>query len=242
MKELNTSEKSPLTISVVIPAFNEEKYLPQTLESIKKQSVTPLEIIVADNNSTDKTASIAKAAGCRVVPVKEQGNVYAMKSGLDAALGDIIAGVDADTVVSPNWLEIIEETFRNERIVAVTGAIDINDQSSFRKIKDYLYLWFLQFNFWVGLPHLVGFNYAVRRVTYHKIGGINTRYEMSSDVELGLRLKKYGKVILVKKMRVAPSMRRWENNAVKTFVQYARGYIYTVLLRKPFSDKQEIVR
>ncbi len=242
MENNSLSSVSSPTISVVIPAYNEEKYLPKALESIKKQTISPLEIIVADNNSTDNTASIAKTAGAKVVPVKDQGNVYAMKGGMDAAKGDIIAGVDADTVVASDWLEVIRDVFSDDKVVAVTGGIHIKDKSPFSRINDFLYFIFLQVNFWIGLPHLVGFNFAVRRETYHKIGGMNTSYEMSSDVELGLRLKKYGKVVLVKKMQVAPSMRRWEKGFVKTTIQYMRGYIYTALLRKPVPLKQEVVR
>jgi cellulose synthase/poly-beta-1,6-N-acetylglucosamine synthase-like glycosyltransferase len=165
-----------------------------------------------------------------------------MKGGLDAAQGDIIAGVDADTVVSADWLEVINHVFSDEKVVGATGSIAISGKSFFTSINNFLYLIFLRVNFWIGIPHLVGFNFAVRRETYHKIGGMNTEYEMSSDVELGLRLKKYGRVVLVKKMRVAPSMRRWEKNGLRTFIQYMRGYIYTALLRKPVPLKQEIVR
>ncbi len=239
---MQSTDKSPVTISVVIPAFNEEKYLPAALESLKAQSFTPFEIIVADNNSTDKTSEIAKSYGARVVPVRQQGNVYAMKGGLDAARGDVIAGVDADTVVAPDWLEVIQKTFSDSHIVGATGSIGIAEKSPFTRLNNFLYMIFLQINFWVGIPHLVGFNFAVRRETYHKIGGMNTSYEMSSDVELGLRLKKYGKIVLVKKMKVAPSMRRWEKNGLRTLVQYTRGYVYTALLRKPVPLKQEIVR
>jgi glycosyltransferase involved in cell wall biosynthesis len=242
MTDKDTAQKNHLTISVVIPAYNEEKYLPLTLQSIKSQSLTPYEVIVADNNSTDKTAEIAKEYGARVVHVKEQGNVYAMKGGLDAARGDIIAGVDADTVVSSNWIEVINQAFTNGQVVGATGSIHIADKTTFTSLNNFFYYIFLQINFWLGLPHLVGFNFAVRKETYHKIGGVNTDYEMSSDVELGLRLKEYGKVVLVRQMVVAPSMRRWEKNGIRTFIQYMRGYVYTALLRKPVPLKQEIVR
>ena len=60
-------------ISVVIPAFNEEKYLPACLEALKKQTFKNYELIVVDNNSTDKTAQIAKKFGARVVKEKKQG-------------------------------------------------------------------------------------------------------------------------------------------------------------------------
>ena len=139
MTNKDTSKENPLTISVVIPAYNEEKYLPLILQSIKKQSLTPFEIIVADNNSTDRTAEIAKEYGARVVHVKEQGNVYAMKGGLDAARGDIIAGVDADTVVSTNWIEVINSAFRDDQVVGATGSIRIADKTAFTSLNNFFY-------------------------------------------------------------------------------------------------------
>lgn len=239
---MNINTKSLPTISVVIPAFNEEKYLPETLKSLKNQSYPPFEIIVADNNSTDRTKEIAKSFGARVVPVKDQGNVYAMKGGLDAAEGDVIAGVDADTVVFPNWLEVIADAFSDPLVSGATGSIKIADKSWMTPLNNLFYLVFLQVNFWFGVPHLVGFNYAARRKTYQKIGGINLEYTMSSDVELGLRLKQYGKVVLLRQMVVSPSMRRWQKNGLRTFIQYMKGYLFTVILKKPIPFKQEIVR
>lgn len=230
------------SVSIIIPAFNEEKYLPRTLESIAKQTVAPLEVIIANNNSTDDTEKIAKHYGCKSFLVTKQGYVYALSEGMHTARGDVIAVVDADTVLSKNWVEVIARTFVNDDVVAATGSIIINDTSFLSKINNFLYSLFLQVNFLIGFPHLVGFNFAVRRSIFEKAGGLNTKYIMGPDVELGLRMKKYGKVVFAKDMVDSPSMRRWEKNPPKTFYEYAKSYIYTVWFRRPAPVKQSIIR
>src|SRR3989304_1001389 len=92
-------------ISIVIPALNEEKYLPDCLMSLKNQDWKgEHEIIVVDNGSTDNTAAIAAAHGARVVPCTRRGVAYARQAGAEQARGDIIVQVDADTVYPPGWL------------------------------------------------------------------------------------------------------------------------------------------
>lgn len=82
-----------MNISVIIPAYNEEKGIAKTIEKIPKEV---FEIIVVDNNSTDKTAEIAKKLGARVVKETKQGYGYALQRGFREARGDIIVTLDAD--------------------------------------------------------------------------------------------------------------------------------------------------
>ncbi len=86
-------------ISVVVPAFNEEKFIGRCLEALKRQDFSEkYEIIVVDNNSTDKTAQIAKRMGVKVVSEKKQGDVFALRKGCSEAQGEIIAITDAETL------------------------------------------------------------------------------------------------------------------------------------------------
>lgn len=82
-------------VTVIIPAYNEEKNIVHIIESIKKENNVE-EIIVVDNNSTDKTNELAKKAEVTVAFCEKQGKGYAMKEGLKIATNDIIAFVDAD--------------------------------------------------------------------------------------------------------------------------------------------------
>jgi glycosyltransferase involved in cell wall biosynthesis len=91
-------------ISVIIPAFNEEKFLGNCLFSLKNQDFNDFEIIVVDNNSRDKTSKIAKKFGVKLVSEKNQGAALARNRGAKEAKGEILAFTDADTILPKNWL------------------------------------------------------------------------------------------------------------------------------------------
>lgn len=82
-------------ITVIIPAFNEEKHIAKVIECIRKDENVD-EIIVVDNNSADKTAIIANALGVKTILCKQQGKGYAMEMGLQYATNDYILFADAD--------------------------------------------------------------------------------------------------------------------------------------------------
>jgi glycosyltransferase involved in cell wall biosynthesis len=188
-------------ITVIVAAYNEEKDLPKCLEAITSQDFPrqDYEIIVVDNNSTDKTAEIARSFGARVIPEGKQGNTFAIKRGMDSAESEIIANTDADTVVFGEWLKTIKQIFADEKVVAATGTAYVKSGNSLLDfIYRKLYEAFIGFNFLIGKPHMTGFNMIVRKSAYDAIGGINDKFTMSPDVELGLRLAKKGKVVFSK--------------------------------------------
>src|SRR5437764_1091468 len=111
-------------ISVVIPAFNEEAYIGKCLDAIQRQTFQDFEIIVVDNNCTDKTAEIAKKYNAQVVQETTQGLTYAREKGFSVARSEIIARTDADSTPDPTWLQIIYDTFTNNPdVVAITGML-----------------------------------------------------------------------------------------------------------------------
>lgn len=114
--------RPPLRISVVVPARDEEDRLPRCLASLAAQTRLPDEVVVVDNASTDATARLAAAAGARVVHEAERGIWPAAAAGYDAATGDVIARVDADTVLPPDWLARVEALLADDPgCAAVTG-------------------------------------------------------------------------------------------------------------------------
>jgi glycosyltransferase involved in cell wall biosynthesis len=102
--------------SVVIPAYNEERYLPRCLESLRAQNypAKEFEIIVVDNASTDATPDIARRFGARVVYESAKGIAHARQRGFEAAQGEFIANTDADTAVPNNWLSRMAWHFGQE--------------------------------------------------------------------------------------------------------------------------------
>ena len=242
MTDFLQSTIHPLRVSVVIPAYNEEKNIGGCLRALGSQTKKPYEVIVANNNSTDRTVSIGHEYGARVVLVQEQGYVFALQKGMDNTSGDVVAVVDADTIVATNWIEMITEVFNDSAVVGVTGSVMIKKVGSFSKLSEVLFNSFLLINFKLHKPHLVGFNFAVRKTAFTQIHGLNTVYKMGPDVELGLRLKDVGKVVYEPRMIVYPSMRRYEENPVRAFIEYARSYFYTVWFRRPAQVRQKVIR
>lgn len=232
-------------INVIIPAFNEEKYLPLCLETFNNQTYHKdrFKITVVDNNSTDKTAAIAKKYGASVIFEKKQGHVFALSTGINSIKEGIIAVTDADTQVAFDWLSTIEKVFTDPKTVAVTGLISSNTKSKFMKtLMDMFYIVFVNVSAFIGKPNLSGCNFAVRKDAFIRAGGVNTLFKMSSDVDLGIRLAKIGKVKTSNNLRAVTNMRRWENGLARTLLDYTKGYIYAVWLRIPPPVKQKVIR
>ncbi len=113
------------SISVVIPALNDASMLKVCLAALASQRRAPDEVIVVDNGSTDDTAQVALAAGARLVTEPRRGIYPATSTGYDAATGDVIARLDADSIPGPDWLERIEKDLANlPPLTAVTGGAD----------------------------------------------------------------------------------------------------------------------
>lgn len=102
-------------VSVIVPVYNVEKYLPQCIDSIVKQHFQNLEILLVDDGSTDSSGRICdtyaeKDSRIRVIHQSNAGAANAKNTGLDQALGDYIAFIDSDDYVEPNWLQTMVST------------------------------------------------------------------------------------------------------------------------------------
>lgn len=109
-------KENQLTLSIVIPAYNEERHLKACLDSIARQTVRPDEVIVVDNNSHDRTAEIAhRYSFVRVVRQSHPSLVYARNRGFNAATTDIIGRIDADTMLPETWVQHIKSFYTNPK-------------------------------------------------------------------------------------------------------------------------------
>ncbi len=112
-----------LTLSIVIPVYNEEDHIIPCLEAISAQTVAPLEVIVVDNNCTDKTIQLAEQfTGVRVVKEARPGIVHARNAGFDAARGEVIGRIDADTRLPEYWVETALNHVRTHPNKLLTGG------------------------------------------------------------------------------------------------------------------------
>jgi glycosyltransferase involved in cell wall biosynthesis len=224
-----------IKISVIIPAFNEEKFLGNCLLSLKEQDFKDFEIIVVDNNSTDKTGEIAKKLGALLVFEKNQGVAFARNKGAKIANGEILVFTDADTILPKNWLSKIKEEFEKDKeLIAFggscqfySGPISVKLASKFL-LKPFL---FLDKSFSGGF-NLMGCNMAIKKEAFLRVGGFNENLKLNEDVEISYRLRKIGKVKLDPNFKVKTSGRRFRHGLILGIVNYAPATIFRWLFKK----------
>lgn len=187
------------TVTVVIPAFNEARIIARCLAALARTEDPADEIIVVDNGSSDATASIAaRFPGVRVVLEPRSGVTYARTTGFDEARGDIIARIDADTVVARCWTKRIRAVFqRRSSIDAVGGGASIAELSPGRLLWGCW--WYRGFRWWhersIGVyPMVYGFNGAMRRSAWHSARRLIAMgdQDVSEDVDLTIALLRTG--------------------------------------------------
>jgi glycosyltransferase involved in cell wall biosynthesis len=221
-----------MKISVVIPAYNEENYLPATLDALHKQTRKPDEIVVINGGSTDTTALIAKNNGAKVVTVPHRGIGFARQRGLEESTGDIIAYTDADTIVPIDWLATIEQALNEPSVVGIVGGFIVPDGKFFYRF----FINHIQFPLWkflylLGLPAGAGQNMAFIKTAAIKAGGFPVNYKMVEDNEMFRRLKTQGKVIFNKDLTVTSSGRRGNEGFLLPF-RYIAAFIIYFLFRR----------
>lgn len=211
-------------LSIIIPALNEEKFLPLLLEEIKKQkSFGGYEIIVADAGSTDKTIEIAKNFGCRLVkgglPAKGR------NEGAKIARGDILLFTDADNIYLPeDFLSNLLKGFEKRELDVASFPI-YPKGNIFDKLAYGIY------NHWVQLVQRFA-AYAtnsvlVRSYIHQKVGGFDEEIKIAEDHFYAKMAKNFGKFGFIKTKPVLTSIRRFEKDGrLKTYLKYLIAGIY----------------
>jgi len=216
-----------LTLSIVIPVYNEEDYLEACLSAIACQSEQPDEAIVVDNNSTDNTAKIAKKYKfVRLLDEKRQGVFYANYTGFKAAKSTIIGRIDADTLLHKDWVKQVKILFSDNSLSAATGPVSYYDMpfpnTNYRidhMMRSIIYRWFKK------TPFLYGSNYAIRRSAWESVEPHLCRGKMiHEDIDLAIHLTKNdGKILFTKDLLGKASGRRY-NDSPKDYFKYMAMY------------------
>lgn len=118
-------ENQPLFVSVIIPVYNGEKYLAEAIQNVKNQDYQPLEIIVIDDGSTDKTAEIAAEFkdSIRYIYQQNSGPAAARNHGIKVANGDVIAFLDVDDLWSDDKLKLQANYLANNPSVEIVQGL-----------------------------------------------------------------------------------------------------------------------
>jgi len=220
-------------LSIIIPALNEERYIPFLLEGIRKQTFKDYEIIVADADSKDRTKEIAINSGCKVVrgglPAKGR------NEGAKVADGDLFLFIDADSIIqSERFLENLLMAFEKDSLGVASFPIYPDGNG-----LDRLLYWF--YNLWVKLSQSF-LSHAtsavlVKREVHDKIKGFDEEIRLAEDHDYARRAGKEEKFGFIEVKPIITSCRRLEREGrVKTYFKYVLAGIYTLLFGPVRSD------
>ena len=205
-------------ISVIVPAHDEEAWLPATLDSIRAaadhvraRSGVGVEIIVVDNDSTDETAAVARDHGATVVhePVRSIGR--ARNTGARHASGEVLVFVDADVHIPRTLFEVIHETMLDPRCIG--GGVDTEHHPERMIVRLHLRAWRVLA---AVLPLVQGATQFCRRSAFEEVGGYPENIWMGEDTDFYAALRRLARqtrgttVRLIRKPRVRPSSRRFD--------------------------------
>lgn len=194
-------------LSIVIPTYNEKKYLPKLLRSIKKQDIKDYEIIVADNNSKDKTREIAKKFGCKIVKGGKRPGI-GRNNGAKKAKGELLLFLDADCYLEKGFIKGLLKEFKDRKLVVASCFLKpISD-----RLIDKIY--FNVFNNFVRIterisPTLGGCCVLVKRDVHKKIKGFNEGIRLYEEHDYVRRCLKHGKFGMIDR-RINTSVRRFD--------------------------------
>jgi glycosyltransferase involved in cell wall biosynthesis len=162
--------------SFVIPALNEEAVLEPCVQSIRSQGGDDIEVIVVDNGSTDRTVEIAGRRGCTVVHEATRGLSHARNRGAEAAHGDVVCFIDADGVLSDDWLRAARACFSDPGVGAASGLSVYTHPNVLKRVWYNTYviatdMGVLFSSLLFGRMVFAGNNLAIRRELFLRIGG-----------------------------------------------------------------------
>jgi glycosyltransferase involved in cell wall biosynthesis len=184
-------------ISVVVPAYNAARTLGACLHALSRQSVphSEYEVIVVDDGSTDETASVAEAAGARVVRIPHGGPASARNAGVAAAVGEMVLFTDADCEPAANWIAEMVRPFADPDVMGVKGAYLTRQREVIARLAQcefeerYARLERLPF-----IDFVDSYSAAFRVQALRQIGGYDSAFPdpNNEDVDLSYRLSRAG--------------------------------------------------
>jgi glycosyltransferase involved in cell wall biosynthesis len=199
-----------LRFSVVIPAYNEERYLPHLLDSLDAAIAAypggraAIEVIVADNASTDATAAIAASRGHVVFPVEKRCIAASRNGGALEAQGEILCFVDADTRVHVRTFEAIDQALSDQRVVVgATGMVAERTSPGIALTMGLLTVLARILNLDTGVVYC-------RRPVFETVGGYDEAMQFAEDVRLLLDLKKHGRFRRARRAPATMSTRKFD--------------------------------
>ena len=200
-----TRKSSELMISIIIPAHNEENYLPKTLAALSRQTHRNIEVIVVANGCTDKTAEVARGHCHQLIVLSQKGLGVARNLGARMATGDLLLFLDADTLFAPHALELIAEEFNPE-----CAAGTLKGEPDCLRLKYKMIYGLKNFMHRSGLHEGSSGVILCWKNHFIKTGGFDEGLQVRENSELIRRLRRFGKYKYVSDVAAVTSMRRYD--------------------------------
>ncbi len=191
-------------ISIIIPTFNEEKILPATLEHLS--SFEDCEVIVADGDSSDGTASIAKKFA--ILASSSPGRGKQLNKGASLARGEILLFLHADTFLPAKALTAIKEYLKSPKVIGGRFLIQIDSNRIIYRIIETG----INMRDWITKGFTGDQAMFIKRHAFEMLGGFK-EFPFMEDLDMAQRMRKLGKIVRIP-LAVRTSVRRWENNGV----------------------------
>jgi glycosyltransferase involved in cell wall biosynthesis len=222
-----------MKFSVIIPAYNEEKFLPRLLDSIEvarsnySNDRNQIEVIVADNASTDRTAAVSREHGARVVHVAKRRIAAARNGGARAATGEILCFIDADSAVHPQTFNEIERVMNTGRYVAGSTGVTL-ERKSFGLMATYIA--FMPFVILTGIDTGVVF---CRRGDFETVGGYDETRLYAEDVLLPMALRRLGRK---RGQRLTRIPKAKALGCTRKFDQFGEWHYFSIMMWQVFKS------
>jgi glycosyltransferase involved in cell wall biosynthesis len=244
-----------MRLSFVVPAYNEEAYLPACLESILAQTRGlggAVEVIVVNNASSDRTREMALGyPGVRVVDEPRKGLTFARQAGFAASSGELIANVDSDSRLTEGWVVRVLAAFEAEpKLVSLSGPFVYYDLTATQRVSVRVFYAaaFVVYvlNRWVlrAGSMVQGGNFVLRREALERIGGFNTAISFyGEDTDIARRLQPIGMVRFSLGLKMFSSARRLKQEGMLRIAgRYTINYLWTTFRKRPFTEEYVDIR
>jgi glycosyltransferase involved in cell wall biosynthesis len=231
--------------SVVIPTYNEERYILKCLQSVQDQRYdrAQFEIILADAESTDRTQGVARLLCDKIVSTKRRGIAVGRNLGAAQATGEYLVFVDADAVLEQDFLIQLDSSFRDQSAVAVSGIAKPSDGKLFQRfVYTSTYILVRAFNI-AGLPLFPGICVAYRKREFAEYHGFREDFGIVEDLDLSRRIMKLGKCLVNANAVAHVSTRRLEQHALSTVLFHIYSdlkYLFTGKAVRSYPKPEEV--
>ncbi|RAP54214.1 MAG: teichoic acid biosynthesis protein [Methanosphaera sp. rholeuAM130] len=220
-----------MKLSIIIPTYNEEDYLPNLLESIHRQEFDDLEVIVADSHSTDRTVEIAESYDCKVVP----GGLPAIgrNNGARVASGELLLFLDSDCVLTNDYLQLAIDEFELHNLgIAITQIVPL--EKGFINELSHEFANYMTKKISLIKPHGAGcYGILTYKSLHEEVNGFDESIDFGEDTDYIERVAKISRFKVLENPRLLISTRRLKEEGLKSItLKYAKSTAYQLMGRK----------